>query len=187
MTIESASFVTVKQAAAALGVAKEAIEQRLEAGRLRGKKEKVLSRDMWFVYRSEIDALLSQKEERLFADEERAEQTDFSPRLLVQPVAEETDMPTMQEQFQLSLRLMSEEFSRCMQSSLAHIQDLRDQLKTSESKLLLLTDMEQRAAEDRQLIDDKDAALAAAHERITALNAQVEKLSRPWWKKILGT
>jgi hypothetical protein len=186
MTIENASFVTVKQAAVALGVAKEAIEQRLESGRLRGKKEKVLSKDMWFVYQSEVDALLSQKEQRLFADEQTGEQTDFSPQLPAQPVAEEADMPTMQEQFQLSLRLMSEEFSRCMQSSLAHIQDLRDQLKTSESKLLVLTDMEQRAAEDRQLIEDKDAALCAAHERIASLNAQVEKLSRPWWKKILS-
>lgn len=186
MTIENASFVTVKQAAAALGVTREAIEQRLESGRLRGKKEKVLSKDMWFIYKSEIDEIVQQKEQRLFAGEGANEQTDFSPRLPADALQEPPDQLTLQEQFQLSLRLMSEEFSHCMQSSLAHIQHLNEKLQESREQLLLLTDMEQRAAEDRQLLEDKDAALCTAHERIAQLNAEIARLSRPWWRKLIS-
>jgi hypothetical protein len=204
MTIQSLPMVTVKQAAAALGVDKEALEDRLESGRLKGKKEKILAKDVWFIYKSELDALMSKRDQRLFG--EGLGQTDFSPNFdpnwlpagtvltattIVPPATslleheDNNDLP-LTEQFRLSIKLMSEEFSRCMQASLVHIQDLRDQLTATESKLMLLPDLEVRAIEDRQLIEDKDAALTAAHTRIATLQADVERLSRPWWKKMLG-
>jgi hypothetical protein len=231
MTMQSAPLVTVKQAAAALGVDKQTLEHRLETGRLKGKKERILAKDVWFIYKSEVEALMSRREERLF--DESLGQTDFNPQFDASPLQagvplqggvplhQATDLPAgtvitattvaspreflpdvlrdahllrneddhelpLKEQFQLSIKLMSEEFSRCMQSSLLHIQDLRDQLRHSEEKLLLLSDLEGRAAEDRQLVEDKDAALAVAHARIESLQADVERLSRPWWKKLLG-
>jgi hypothetical protein len=192
MTIQSSPFVTIKQAAAALGVDKEAIEQRLESGRLQGKKERILSKDVWFIYKSELDILMSKRHERLFGDDvfetvtvEQFHQSDFQPPSL-QELELEIAEPTLHQQYHLSLRLMSEEFSRCMQSSLDHIAILRGELREAAGKLLLITDMERRATEDRQLIDDKDAALTKAHERIASLQAEVERLSRPWWKKLLG-
>jgi len=196
MTIQSSPFVTIKQAAAALGVDKEAIEQRLENGRLKGKKERILSKDIWFIYKSELDALMNKRHERLFGDDHETatehetvsaafHQSDFNPPSL-QELELEIAEPTMREQFHLSLRLMSEEFSRCMKASLDHIADLRAELRESEGKFRLIADMERRAAEDRQLIDDKDVALTKAHERIATLQDEVERLSRPWWKKLLG-
>ena len=198
------SVVTVKQAATSLGVERQALEQRLESGQLRGKKEKILSKDVWFIYKSELDALLAQKEQRLFGEPPEAKEAnrtylgpddwaaatfatfDFAPEQQKQLPAEgEKELPLV-EQFQLSLRLMSEEFSRCMQSSLEHIQQLREQLKEADSKLLLLVDMEKRAHEDRQQLEDKDAALALAHQRIANLQSEVERLSRPWWQKLFG-
>jgi hypothetical protein len=182
--MQTPHLVTIKQAAAALGVDKSALESRLEAGRLKGKKERILSKDTWFIYKTELDQLMQKRSQRLF-DEELP--FDFTPpHLPAAVISEEEKELTLSEQFQLSLKLMSQEFSECLKQSLVHIHDLREQLRETEGKLLLLTDMEKRAAEDRQLLEDKDDALQAAHERISQLQSEVERLSRPWWRKLLG-
>ena len=68
MTIQKTPLVTTRQAAAALGLDERTIEERLRLGHLKGEKHQILFKDKWFVYKSEVDALMSKLESRLFDD-----------------------------------------------------------------------------------------------------------------------
>lgn len=70
MTIQKTPMVTTKQAAAALGIDERTIEERLVTGQLKGEKHHILFKEKWFVYKSEVDALITKLQSRLFDDRE---------------------------------------------------------------------------------------------------------------------
>lgn len=55
-------LVTVKKAAAVLGVDKETIRTKLASGEIKGERRRVGSKDKWFVYPGELEQLVEQKE-----------------------------------------------------------------------------------------------------------------------------
>src|ERR1700726_3582171 len=73
MTIQKTPMVTTKQAAAALGIDERTIEERLVTGHLKGEKHHILFKEKWFVYKSEVDALIAKLQSRLFDDSETIE------------------------------------------------------------------------------------------------------------------
>jgi hypothetical protein len=68
-------MVTVKRAAALLGIDKSVLRQRVSEGSLKGERRMMGSKEKWFLYCGELDALLDQR----FADpSERAERVSLS-------------------------------------------------------------------------------------------------------------
>jgi hypothetical protein len=68
-------MVTVKRAAALLGIDKSVLRQRVSEGSLKGERRMIGSKEKWFLYCGELDALLDQR----FADpSERAERVSLS-------------------------------------------------------------------------------------------------------------
>lgn len=68
-------MVTVKKAALLLGIDKSVLRQRVSEGSLKGERRMIGSKEKWFLYCGELDALLDQR----FADPaERAERVSLS-------------------------------------------------------------------------------------------------------------
>lgn len=70
-------LVTVKKAAAKLGVDKETIRTKLASGEIKGERRRVGSKDKWFVYPGELEQLVEQKEFLELDEKERLATDDM--------------------------------------------------------------------------------------------------------------
>jgi len=94
-------MVTVKKAAALLGIDKSVLRQRLSEGSLKGERRMVGSKEKWFIYCGELDVLLDQRLPELV---ERAERTsidglsDFFTNGEVVPIGDEISTQSTESQ-----------------------------------------------------------------------------------------
>jgi hypothetical protein len=196
---------TARQAAAALGIDQELLEEKLEAGVVPGLKKQILFTEKWFVTKAELDALLERRNDNLFdtAPEKEDEGVfDANPLVVDNHAPVDRTYEALPEgEFQAILSATTQEFSACLTRSLDLINELRRELQEKDIQLHLLTDMQKRTQTDSQTLADKEAELRSAElhierlkERVNQLQSEksslkqleekISKLSRPWWQKL---
>jgi hypothetical protein len=172
-------MLSVKEAAAILGLDERSVRERLINGQLKGEKKQIGLREKWFVNGAAIDSIVSKQEiEDLYARDPiaKAEDAEFVDATLdTSPGSDETqtDRSEWYSDEVAKLELIAEKITRPLVekvTALAEIVVEKNRLISEQSiKLKLLPDLEKQATEERQ------AAQLHALEAI-ALKKQIEAL-----------
>jgi excisionase family DNA binding protein len=188
--------ISVKEAAALLGVTTRTVQYKLQNGDLKGNRAKnqfgVLE---WRIYpNKEIQqaasskAAILQQENKLYfePDEEYTETID------AEEVIDSTDSPTSWRDIEMErLEIMAEKLMKPLAQRLeAQAVAITEQQKIIEDQkrqLLLLPDLQKQAEEERKTAQDKIFEVESLKKQIAALETEkAERLIKPWWKKLLG-
>lgn len=86
-------LVTVKKAAAVLGVDKETIRTKLASGEIKGERRRVGSKDKWFVYPGQLEQLMEQKDFLALDELEKSERLDIDDMVELFDEDEQRELP----------------------------------------------------------------------------------------------
>ena len=174
-------MLSVKEAAAILGLDERSVRERLINGQLKGEKKQIGLREKWFVNGAALDNIVSKQEiEQLYARDPIAETEDaefVDATLGASAPVDEGEPPTdraewYSEEF-AKLELIAEKITKPLVEKVALLVEVnaeKDRLISEQNiKLRLLPDLEKQASDERK------AAQQHALESI-ALKKQIEAL-----------
>lgn len=189
--------ISVKEAAAALGVSPRAIQYKLQNGDLKGTRAKnQYGVAEWRVWpNKEIAEKLSLKAGE--KAEPASEAMNCSPtdaetveaeEVSYQGIEEDLEEPATWRQVEIErLEVMADKLVKPLAERIeAQAVALHEQEKVIEDQnrqLRLLPDLQKRAEDERKASELRALENEALKKQIAALTEKLEKLEKPWWKK----
>jgi excisionase family DNA binding protein len=188
--------ISVKEAAALLGVTTRTVQYKLQNGDLKGNRAKnqfgVLE---WRIYpNKEIQQAASTQaannleENKLYFEPEE----EYVETIDAEEVIASSDAPTSWRDVEMErLEIMAEKLMKPLAQRLeAQAVAITEQQKIIEDQkrqLLLLPDLQKQAQEERKTAQDKIFEVESLKKQIAALETEkAAGLNKPWWKKLLG-
>lgn len=200
--IQKNPMVTVAEAAAALGIDARTVREKLSSGDWKGEKRMVGMKEKWFMYRGELDRQLERLQiarprERVSTQglEPIFESTDLSDEETVdaQSVEVQNDKNSQEiasKVIEAVLAKVTEQFSKQLTVEKEVIFSLRKDLEEKDRALRLLPDLQKQAEHERENAEIRALEIEALRKQIAAieeekqsLEATVEELRTPWWRK----
>ena len=202
MTIQKYPMVTVKEAAAALGVDERTVREKLSGGQIRGEKKLVGLKEKWFVYRGEVEALIEKQRLPRYGESLQAQGTethattfDASPAVEAEtinihadgePDGQDSGGPTFVEwqgHYRDSIKQLAEDLMQPLvarlEAQVAALREKDDVIADQARQLRLLPDLEKRADSEHKAAELNALEAEALKKQITALQEQLEQKVDP--------
>lgn len=180
-------MLSVKDAAAILKCSKRWVKDQLDQGKLQGEKRSVGLKDKWFVYRSEIDAVL---ENNVSTDSDMQDQDGGAPgqdaesfglsvedtETIETHTGEKNIVPARNTSVSELVKLLVQEFAAQIDQHAQLNLQLRQELEDKEQQLLRIPDLQKQAEDEKLSAQSKEQELQALKKEIEELRTQKDQL-----------